>query len=467
FAAALHLAARLRALGIGPDARVALCAERSPELVIGALAALLSGGAYVALDPTYPAERLALMLGDSGARVLLTQESLRPVLPPFAGEVVTLTSDRVGSLDAPFALAPAPPDALAYLIYTSGSTGRPKGVAMGRGPLANLIAWQERTSLAGPARTLQFASLSFDVSFQEIAATLASGGTLVLVSEETRRDPPALLALLDRLEVERIFLPFVALRGLADAVEQGQGDGRALVDVVTAGEALSVTRAVERWMARRPGRRLHNQYGPSESHVVTEHELKGDPAAWPVLPPIGRPIANARIYLLDAALEPVAIGVPGELCIAGPVLARGYLDRPELTAERFLPDAFSGEPGARLYRSGDLARFLASGAIEFLGRRDHQVKVRGIRVEPGEIEAAIAEHPAVQQAVVVAESEETGGGLRLAAYFVAAPEIAEVAHLAAELRERLASLLPAALVPSRFVAVESLPLTPSGKVDRK
>jgi amino acid adenylation domain-containing protein len=469
FGAACSLTRRLRRSGVGPDVVVALCAERSPEMVVGVLAVLLAGGACLPLDPAYPSERLALMLADSRAAVLLAQEHLLRSLPPFDGEIVTLTAERVTPDEDGRAAAPAEavsPESLAYVIYTSGSTGRPKGVALSRGALANLLAWQRREALPGAARTLQFSSLSFDVSFQEIASTLIAGGTLALVSEETRRDPRALLRLLDQMAVERLFLPFVALRGLAEAVEAGAGEGRELLDVVTAGEALTVTPAIAEWMARRPGRRLHNQYGPSESHVVTALTLAGDPRDWPALPPIGRPIGNVRIYLLDALLRPVPVGVPGELCIGGAALARGYLGRPELTAERFVPDAWSGWGGAageRIYRTGDLARYRADGQIEFLGRRDHQVKIRGIRVEPGEIEAALEQHPAVRHAVVVPESEGTGG-LRLAAYFVAAETGAPEAGA---LRELLASRLPAALVPSRFVALPAMPLTPSGKVDRR
>ena len=439
-ARARGLAERLRDLGVGPGSRVGLSAERSPEAVIGLLAILKAGAAYVPLDPAYSAERRAFMLEDSGATVLLTETSCSSVPPSVPPSV----------------------DVLAYLIYTSGSTGRPKGVAMTRRALANLLAWQEREALSGPARTLQFASLSFDVSFQEIASTWLSGGTLVLVSEEVRRDPFALLALLDRERVERLFLPFVALRQLAEAAESA-GGGESLRDVVTAGEQLQVTRAVASWFAR-TGARLHNHYGPSESHVVTALALEGDPGSWPALPAIGRPIANTWIRLLDEGFELVPIGVPGELCIGGVALARGYLDRPELTAERFVPDPFGGA-GERLYRTGDLARWRADGAIEYLGRRDGQVKIRGVRVEPGEVETALDAHPGVRGAVVVPSPEPASpGALRLVAFYVPAPG-AEPSP--AELRDFLAARLPAAIVPSLFVPLKAFPTTPSGKVDRR
>ncbi|HSK80082.1 MAG TPA: amino acid adenylation domain-containing protein, partial [Thermoanaerobaculia bacterium] len=446
-ARAARLASYLRSLGVGPGSRVGLSAERSPEAVIGLLAVLKAGAAYVPLDPAYPAERRAFMLEDSGATVVLTETSCSSVSPSVLPSVPSSVS---------------PPDDLAYLIYTSGSTGRPKGVAMTRRALANLLAWQEREALSGPARTLQFASLSFDVSFQEIASTWLSGGTLVLVSEETRRDPVALLALLDRERVERLFLPFVALRQLAEAAETA-GGGESLRDIVTAGEQLQVTRAVASWFEK-TGARLHNHYGPSESHVVTALPLAGDPSSWPALPAIGRPISNTWIRLLDAGLQPVPLGVPGELCIGGVALARGYLDRPELTAERFVPDPF-GPAGERLYRTGDLARWKTDGTIEYLGRRDGQVKIRGVRVEPGEVETALDGHPGVRGAVVVPLLEPASpGALRLVAFYVPAPG-AEPSP--AELRDFLASRLPAALVPSVFVPLEAFPTTPSGKVDRR
>ncbi|HSF41471.1 MAG TPA: amino acid adenylation domain-containing protein, partial [Thermoanaerobaculia bacterium] len=421
--------------------------ERSPEAVIALLAILKAGAAYVPLDPAYPEERRTFMLEDSGATVLLTETSCSSVSPSVFPSVPPSVSS---------------PDDLAYLIYTSGSTGRPKGVAMTRRALANLLAWQEREALSGPARTLQFASLSFDVSFQEIASTWLSGGTLVLVSGEVRRDPVALLALLDRERVERLFLPFVALRQLAEAAESA-GGGESLRDVVTAGEQLQVTRAVASWFEK-TGARLHNHYGPSESHVVTALPLAGAPSSWPALPAIGRPIANTWIRLLDAGLEPVPVGVPGELCIGGTALARGYLDRPDLTAERFVPDPF-GPAGERLYRTGDLARWKTDGTVEYLGRRDGQVKIRGVRVEPGEVETALDGHPGVRGAVVVPLPEPASpGALRLVAFYVPAPG-AEPSP--AELRDFLASRLPAAIVPSVFVPLEAFPTTPSGKVDRR
>ncbi|HJX27390.1 MAG TPA: amino acid adenylation domain-containing protein, partial [Thermoanaerobaculia bacterium] len=378
-------------------------------------------------------------------------------LPDHADEAVDAEDD-----------APPPaavPDQLVYVIYTSGSTGRPKGVAMHRAAVANLLAWQEET-IAGPARVLQLSSLSFDVSFQEIFSTWRSGGTLVLIDEETRRDPRALLAVIDRERVERVFFPFIALRQLAEAAADGAGSGASLRDLVTAGEQLQITGAVAEWLAKLPGCRLHNHYGPTETHVVTAWTAAGDPLRWPLLPPVGRPIAGARCDLLDRRGNPVALGTPGEVFLGGVAVARGYLGGPDLTAEKFVPDPFSGTPGARLYRTGDLARRRSDGEIDFLGRIDHQVKVRGYRIEPGEIEAALARHPAVRQAVVLVR--ESAGEKRLVACVAPEDGMGEAGpELAGELRAFLARQLPEPLVPADFVLAETFPLTPSGKVDRR
>ncbi|HEX7242799.1 MAG TPA: amino acid adenylation domain-containing protein, partial [Longimicrobiaceae bacterium] len=455
-----RLARFLAGRGVGPDRRVGVCMERGHELVVAVLAVLRAGGCYVPLDPAYPAERLAYMLGDSGAAVLVTQAQLAGALPPTGAEVLCVDAlrERIAEEPAGPPLVEADAESLAYVIYTSGSTGRPKGVAMPHRALANLLAWQEgewRGPRAG--RTLQFASASFDVSFQEVFSTWAAGGTLVIPTEEERRDPDALLRLMEAEGVERCFLPPVALQQVA---ERGAAPSR-LREVVTAGEQLRVTEAVRGWLGalRAP---LHNQYGPTETHVVTSGTLEGDPGAWPLLPPIGGPVANTRSLVLDARMEPVPAGVPGELYVGGVCLARGYLDRPDATAERFLPDPFAGEPGARVYRTGDRVRWLADGTLEFLGRADQQVKVRGFRVEPGEVEAVLEEHPAVRAAAVVAR-EDAPGERRLVGYVVPDGAAPSAAELRAWLRERL----PEHMVPSALVALDALPLTPSGKTDRR
>ncbi|HLM47660.1 MAG TPA: amino acid adenylation domain-containing protein, partial [Myxococcaceae bacterium] len=365
-----RLAHHLRGLGVGPDVPVGLCVKRSLDLAVGVLGILKAGGAYVPLDPAYPAERLALMLGASRAPVLLTQWHLADTLP--AGEAKRLLLDvEEGAWAACAEANPekvSGPEALAYVIYTSGSTGVPKGVAMHHRPLLNLIRWQVERSAEKP-KTLQFSALSFDVSFQELFSTWGAGGELVLIPEELRLEARALLEKMDSSGVQRLFLPFVALQNLAEEADREGLAPRALKEVITAGEQLRVTPALRRMM-KRLGGVLENQYGPTETHVATAYRLEGEPETWPELPSIGKPIANTSVHLLDGNGEPVPVGVVGELYIGGAAVARGYLHRPELTQERFVPAGYGAKPGGRLYRTGDYARYLADGSIEFLGRKD-------------------------------------------------------------------------------------------------
>ena len=461
-----QLAHHLRKVGVGPEAIVAICMERSVEMMVGVLGILKAGGAYVPLDPRYPQERLAFMLADAQAAVLLTQQRLLEGLPPHRAHVVCVDADRDliarGREDNPIKMTT--PDNLAYVIYTSGSTGRPKAVAMSHRPLVNLISWQlQNSTLPNGAKTLQFASLSFDVSFQEAFSTWCAGGTLVLIDDELRRDAAGLVSFLKDQAVERLFLPFVALHHLSETAGEKMGL-TSLREVVTAGEQLQITQPLARWFNELTDCTLYNQYGPSESHVVTAFTLTGPSNSWPVLPPIGRPIANTQIYLLDSHLQPVPIGVPGELYIGGVCLARGYLGRPELTDERFVKHPFSREPDARLYRTGDLARYLPDGNIEFLGRTDHQVKIRGFRIELGEIESVLGAHPLVQETVVVVREDVTGDP-RLVAYIVAKQTAAPPS--ATELRHFLAEKLPDYMLPAHIVFLDTLPLTPNGKTDRQ
>ncbi len=462
-----RLARRLREAGVDPDVPVGLFLERSLDMAVAVLGVLEAGGAYLPLDPAYPAERLRLMLEDALAPVLVTHAPLAGAVPQGTQRIV-----RVDELNGRGeALAPAAgvtPDHLAYVIYTSGSTGRPKGVAMTHGAISAMLLWQLRTSAAGAGRTLQFTSLSFDVSFQEIFSTWWAGGTLVLVSEEVRREPAALARWMAEQRVERLFLPFVALQQVAMAALEGDGALPAsLREVMSAGEQLFVTPQVAELFSRLPGAALHNHYGPSEAHAVTWLSLQGEPRRWPERPAIGLPVDHARVFLLDADLQPAPVGVPGEIWVGGAGLARGYQSRPDLTAERFLPDPFDWaagwRPGDRLYRTGDLARRRADGGLEFLGRRDSQVKIRGHRVELSEVETALARHPAVQQAAV-AVLGETSGARRLAAYVV--PRGGMKAPAPGELREFLAASLPDAMVPTAWARVDALPLTATGKLDR-
>lgn len=459
------LARRLQSLGLGSDSLVAICMERSIEMVVAVLGVLRSGAAYVPLDPAYPRDRLAFMLDDTRAPVVLTQNHLAGVLPDHPGETILLDGTEAAAAgDQPAPSTPPSPESLAYVIYTSGSTGQPKGVGMRSGALVNLLSWQLTSSAATAGwKTLQFASLSFDVSFQELFSTWCSGGTLVLLTETQRRDAAALLRLLEEERIDRLFLPFVALQHLAEtAVETGTFP-RSLREVVTAGEQLQITPQIRRFFDGLPGCVLENQYGPSESHVVTAHRLSGPVARWPSLPPIGRAIPNTRVWVLDESGRPLPPGSEGELFIGGDAVARGYLNRPEATAAKFVPDPFSPAPGERLYRTGDLSRLRPDGDVEFLGRIDDQVKIRGYRIEPGEIEAALNRHPGVREAVVVARPDPHGAK-QLVGYVVAE---SESVLSPSELRSFLSKSLPDYMIPGAFVALDALPLTPSGKIDRR
>ncbi|MER7518593.1 non-ribosomal peptide synthetase [Streptomyces sp. NPDC126499] len=473
---ALDLAARL-ADGPGPRTPVAICLDRSPRLVVAVLGALLAGRGYVPLDTAYPDARLRHMLADSGAEVLLCDSRTAVEVPAVAEAGAHL---RMLCLDD-MAVRPTPAggaarelpavalEDLAYVLYTSGSTGQPKGVAMPHGPLARLVDWHARTDepQAGLV-TAQFAPISFDVSFQEIFTTLCAGGTLALVDEQSRRDPDRLLDLLIRHGVTRLFLPAAALHQLAQRGVR-RPDRPALRDIVCAGEQLQVTDAVRQWLRAMPGCRLHNHYGPTESHAVTAHVLDGDPADWPQLPPIGKPMPYVDVLLLDGDGRPVPDGEHGELFLSGLCLADGYLNRPDLTAERFEKPA---DGTARRYRTGDLARRLPGGALEYLGRGDRQVKIRGHRVETGEVELALAAHRDVEECCVVTTVDQAGQN-QLAAYVVPAPGAAEhgvrepvTMRGVPKWHRHLTEKLPEFMVPPTYVLLERLPLTPSGKVDR-
>ncbi|MDB5072253.1 MAG: non-ribosomal peptide synthetase [Candidatus Eremiobacteraeota bacterium] len=459
-----RLAHHLRTLGIVPETRVGLCLDRSPEMIVALLGILKAGGAYVPLDPAYPRERLAFMVSDAEVPVLVTTDGLRNVLP---GGPAVVCLDRDAALLAAQReddlAGGASPDNLVYVIYTSGSTGTPKGVAMPHRPLFNLLSWQIANSeLPLESRTLQFHPLSFDVSFQELFSTLCGGGTLVFAVDDVRRDFARLSRYLAEMSIARMFIPPVVLQGLAEACAGANDVPVTLRHIIVAGDQLRITPVVAAFCARLPGCIVRNHYGPTETHLVTDFALTGPPDRRPFLPPIGRPIANVRTYVLSPHLQPVPIGVPGELYIGGDGLARGYLNRPELTAERFVPDPFGDEPGARLYKSGDLVRSFADGNIEFLGRIDHQVKIRGFRIEPGEIEAVLGRHPALRECAVIAR-DDGSGERRLVAYLV--PHDGQ-APTTTELRRFLNTTLPEYMLPSSFVLLEALPQSPNGKLER-
>jgi amino acid adenylation domain-containing protein len=447
------LARHLRGLGVGPEVLVGLCVERSIEMIVAVLGILKAGGAWVPLDPRYPRERLAFMLDDARVPVLLTQEHLVAALPAHGAQVIRLDADWdtiASASDAP--APPVTPDNLAYVIYTSGSTGRPKGVLLQHRGLSNLVAAQR---LAFPGefgeRVLQFSSFSFDASVWEIALALPNGGTLVLADQEDLLPGPPLTRLLRERAITTLTAPPTVLATLP--LEQLP----TLRIVVAAGERCPgecVPRPA-------PGRHFFNAYGPTESTVCsTIFECAGPGAD---SPSIGRPLANLEAYVLDASGEPAPVGVPGELHIGGVGLARGYLNRPDLTAARFVAHPFRADPPARLYRSGDLARYRADGTIEFLGRLDDQVKLRGFRIEPGEIEAVLGQHPAVREAIVVVRGDRSGDP-RLVAYVV--PQPGRANEDASDLRGHCERTLPGHMVPAAYVLLDRLPVTPNGKVDR-
>lgn len=451
-----RLAARLCAAGVGPETPVAVQLRRSADLVVALLATLVSGGAYVPLDDAAPARRSAAQIRHLGVPVLVTDRDPEPevletgvrVLPPTGngGAAVPVTG--------PFE------DGLAYVLHTSGSTGTPKGVAMPHRGLTRLLRWQLAAGEPGLATAL-FTSAGFDVTFQEVLSTLASGGRLCLVPHEARRDPEQLLALLDDRGVERIFLPYVALHELAGAAQRTGRVPGALRHVVTAGEQLVLTDPIRALFDALPGCRLDNHYGPTETHLATSWTVTDPGSADRTVAPIGAAVTGAEVHLLDEQLRPAAPGAVGELYVGGAAVARGYAGAPGATAGRFLPDPWAVEPGARMYRTGDLARVDDDGLLRFLHRNDAQLKVHGYRVEPAEVEYVLSAHPGVRGVAVGlrAVGEQTSC---LVAHVV--PE--EPPPAPAELAAHTRAALPPYMVPVRFVVVEELPLTPSGKVDR-
>jgi amino acid adenylation domain-containing protein len=447
------LAQYLVKAGVKPVSLVGISTERSLETVIGILGVMKAGGAYLPLDPTYPADRIQFMLEDSRVEIVLTQEKLLEQFAAYDGRLIPLDAawPEIASEADQCPESGVQPDDLAYVIYTSGSTGRPKGTLLAHRGLCNLTRAQKKAfEIDKNSHVLQFAPLSFDASVWETFMALANGGTLVLAPQEVLASAIDLMKLLQEEQVTNVTLPPSVLKVLPPT------DLPDLRTVVSAGEACN-EELVKQWA---PGRDFFNAYGPTETTVCASFYLCSEEDSGP--PPIGKPLANTALYVLDRNMQPVPVGVPGELHVGGVSLALGYLNRPEMTEDRFVKDPFGDESADRLYKTGDLVRYRPNGDIEFLGRIDHQVKVHGFRIELGEVEEALRRHEALQDMVVVARDDPAGGN-RLVAFLVSA---AEEPPTVGQLRGFLLETLPDYMVPSVFVYLDTLPLTPNGKVDR-
>jgi amino acid adenylation domain-containing protein len=440
---------------------IGLSTTRSAPMIIALLAILKSGKAYLPLDPAYPQQRLVQIVTDSGIKTCICPDTDQNLFRTTGLNTITDSQTEISNPQHITNNIRQNPNA--YVLYTSGSTGIPKGVYMTQAALVNLILWQQKNSAAGPgSKTLQFAPISFDVSFQEIFCTLTTGATLVLINDDLRLDPVNLLNFIHETHIERIFLPFVALQFLAEAATGNKQFPQSLKEVMTAGEQLKITPQVKEFFEGLDNCVLFNQYGPTECHVATELKLQGDPGNWPLLPNIGTAISNTVIYILDQDRKLLPAGETGELGIAGISLAEGYLNRPELTAEKFVQISINGIQKRRVYLTGDLARYEQDGTIEFLGRKDDQVKIRGYRIELGEIEVQLNHIEGIKQAVVIAKPDLSGQS-RLLAYLVADHENMNTALI----RKQLETHLPDYMIPSSFIWLEDFPKTTSGKVDKK
>lgn len=450
-ARANQLAHFLRRLGVKPEMRIGICMHRSPELIVGLLAILKAGGAYVPLDPSYPPARLSFMLADARVTLLLTRQAILEQLGAPTAQSVCPETNGAQIAEEP-ATNPEPSaraDNLAYVIYTSGSSGQPKGVAIEHRSAVLLLDWSKTLYTPEDLRgVLASTSICFDLSVFELFVPLSRGGTVILVDNAFHLPPAHTITLINTVP------------SALSALLHGERLPDSVRTLNLAGEPIPPA-LVEQAYASASVQRIFNLYGPSEDTTYSTCALLAKASQSP--PPIGRPLANKQVYLLDNRLQPVPVGIPGELYIGGDGLARGYLNRPELTAQRFIPHPFSTAlPGLRLYRTGDLARYLSDGTIQYLGRSDYQVKLRGYRIEPGEVEACLRQHPHIQEAVALMR-EDAPGDRRLVAYLLMP---AHVAVAAESVRPFLQERLPAYMIPSAFVILEALPLTLNGKVDR-
>ena len=463
-----QLAAALSLRNVGIGDLVGVCVERSIDLIVSLLGVLKAGAAYLPLDPSYPPERLRYMLQDAKPTLVLCQDSSRIAVDHeyvVCADVKCMFSPQGNDERGRVAHRPEIPLMMQchiYVIYTSGSTGRPKGTAMTHGAMADFIPWHRgafRSSVA--ERVLQFAPLSFDVAFQEVFSTLCLGGTLVLLTERVRRDPAALCRFLCEQQIHRLFVPPMMLQAIAEWAGKSGVLPQALRDVITAGEQLRITPEIRNLLSAPPECRLHNHYGPTETHVASACTLSADPTDWPTYPQIGVPVARAKLYVMNEEWSAEESEKKGEIWIGGSCVASGYLKRPELTAERFVADP-AGPPGARAYRTGDCGQWGSESQLEYLGRNDYQVKIRGFRVELGEVETQLLTQPGVLEAVVIVHESDFAGKQLIAYIRVRSGSLVSIR----EIQARLGGVLPDYMVPVAFVVLERFPTTPNGKLDR-
>ncbi|MDB9467605.1 amino acid adenylation domain-containing protein [Dolichospermum circinale] len=460
-----QLAHYLQKLGVGADIPVGLCLERGLEVAIAILATLKAGGVCVPLDPNYSPERLGLILADTQVPVLITQTNLQGLLPcdfPHHRLILDQEWTQINLENKTNPITQITSENLAYIVYSSGSTGKPKGISVPHYSLTNLIA-HHLAKMACGVGVLQFAPLSFDVSYHEIAAAWGTGGTLYLIPENTRLDLGKLMELLANNPIQKVILPVSLLQQLAEFYGQEIELFSNLREICAAGEQLQITQPMIDLFKQLKNCRLYNLYGPTEADLVTTYAFSENPEQWPVYAPIGKAAINVKVYILDKHFQPVPVGIVGELYVSGYGLAREYFQRPELTKEKFIPNPFDKSPYHRLYKTGDLARYLPDGNIEFLGRIDDLVKIRGYQIDLCEVEAILSKYPRITQAVITTHGKNAKEKF-LVAYFI--PVVSENVNTS-ELRKYLATQLPDYMIPSVFVQMDSFPLNPNGKVNRK
>ncbi|MEU7804639.1 non-ribosomal peptide synthetase [Micromonospora arborensis] len=464
-----RLARALQDRGAGPERLVGLAVPRGIDLAVAVLGVLKAGAAYLPFEPQYPDLRIISSMTDSGADVLVTDAVTAERFPsgrvPFT--TMDVTAAAAGLSDDPIP-STTNGDSLQYVIYTSGSTGRPKGIAMTQGPQVTLLDWC-RNRYADRQPVLQYFPITADVASLELLSIWWTGGCAVIASDRERYDISALARLIRQHRISRVLLPVAAMQQLADHAVERPEDVCTLREFITTGDRLVITPNVRTMCAGLPGVIFDDHYGSTEVNVVTAPRLAEPVATWPDRPLLGRPIVDARIYLLDDDLNPVPRNVPGAIYVGGGPLARGYTGRGGLTAEAFIPDPFIGASGARMYRTGDLGRWRADGLIEFLGRADFQIKLHGLRIEPGEVETLLRSRDDVAQAVVMAVASEDGDASEalLVAYVVPADRSPGAVLHTEPLRDHLAAHLPSAMIPQSFVVIDDLPMTETGKVDRR